>query len=88
MSSKVFADNTLTIAIGPDDLTHVSIYAWQHKLRFVISFEIKANTSPEDNRAKGVVRLPPPTGDEETDLKIEEEARMLAGFKWLEIQRH
>lgn len=82
---KVFAEGTLTVVIGSEPWPEsMQVYAGPHKLNLVMAASVSAAA---DAPTAGEIALAPRTGRPETDLQIEQEARLLAALKWLKIRQ-
>lgn len=81
---RVFADGTLTIVIGSEPWPHsMQVYVGPHKVESlkIVSAEVK------EFETNVVATLPVASGKESTDLRVEQEARLLSVLNWLKIRR-
>jgi hypothetical protein len=81
---RVFADETLTIVIGPGPWPcSMQAYVGPHKVESIkiVSVEVK------EFETNVTVTLPAISGREDVDLKVEQEARLLSVLSWLKIQQ-
>jgi hypothetical protein len=81
---RVFADGTLTVVMGPEPWPDsIQVYAGPHKLSLVR----RVRASVGENATEVEVSLAPLTGNQQQDLKTEQEARLLAALRWLQLRQ-
>jgi len=83
-SPKVFAEGTLTIVVGPEPWPEsIQIYSGSHKIMKASGIQLKIAPGMTD----GAIMFPAKTSQNDSDLEIEQESRLLAGLRWLAVQK-
>lgn len=81
---RVFSEGTLTVVIGLDSWPNsMQVYAGPHKLETLEGLKIDIHKT----KTTGEILLPSSVGEDNEDLTVEQEERLLSMFKWIRVRR-